>query len=334
MIYCRGQASVLSKSTEVPVDGVSPVSAVADGEDVACCAADAAPRPTGCQPRHACPTPRTTSAFGSPCPRPRSEAGIMTVIDASRSTRPPNNRPTTGKRIAWGWVMLLSLTIVGYTFYTYTAGSLDTLAENDSGLASTYNERPAAVQVAFYMHITFSAVALALGPVQFIRALQRRRPSVHRWIGRVFMVSVALGAVASFIMAFFNSEQINGFFGFGSLAVLWGYTAWKGWRTARTGDYLSHQAWMIRCFALTFAGVTLRVWLGVLVGIQLPFTNADGDAIMEIAYAPLPFLCWVPNLVIAELMVRRRGLPALWMSPSRMAPKAAAMTPTSPGGPR
>lgn len=193
------------------------------------------------------------------------------------------------------------------------------MAEKDAGLASTYNERPAAVQVAFYMHISFSALALALGPVQFIRALQRRRPTVHRWIGRVFMVSVALGSVSSFVMAFFNSENFNGFFGFGTLAVLWAYTAWKGWRTARSGDYMSHQAWLIRCFALTFAGVTLRVWLGALVGIQLPFTDADGDAIMALAYAPLPFLSWVPNLVVAEFMIRRRGLPGLYMSPSHTA---------------
>jgi hypothetical protein len=29
------------------------------------------------------------------------------------------------------------------------------------------------------------------------------------------------------------------------------------------------------------------------------------------AYAPLPFLAWLPNVVIAEIMIRRRGLPAL-----------------------
>ncbi|NUK82752.1 DUF2306 domain-containing protein, partial [Streptomyces lunaelactis] len=76
------------------------------------------------------------------------------------------------------------------------------------------------------------------------------------------------------------------------------------------------QAWMIRNFALTYAAVTLRLWFGVLIFAQVPFAHgADPfDAILEQAYAPLPFLCWLPNIVIAELMIRRRGLPALHLT--------------------
>jgi uncharacterized membrane protein len=203
------------------------------------------------------------------------------------------------------------------------------------GLVTTYADRALPVQAAFYAHITFSALALAIGPVQFLTGLRRRRPRVHRWIGRVFMVSVAIGSVASFIMAFFNSEAINGFFGFGTLAVLWGYTAWRGWRAIRVGDHLSHQAWMIRCFALTYAGVTLRVWLGLLIGVQLlGGSTADGQAIFDTAYAVLPFLSWLPNLVVGELLVRRRGLPGLTMSPSRTAPAARAAASVPAAGSR
>lgn len=240
---------------------------------------------------------------------------------ARPATRPPTK---TGGRVRWVALTLTCLAIVGYIYATYTQGSLQTLSKNGAGLASTYADRAWPVQLAFYAHITFAALALGIGPLQFSAALRRRRPSVHRWIGRVFMVSVGAGSAAAFVMSFFNSEAINGFFGFGTLALLWGWTAWKGWRAARTGDYLSHQAWMIRCFALTYAGVTLRAWLGLLIGLQLAFTSGavDGQHLFDTAYAVLPFLSWLPNVVVAELLLRRRGLPSLALTPSLTAPHA------------
>jgi hypothetical protein len=54
----------------------------------------------------------------------------------------------------------------------------------------------------------------------------------------------------------------------------------------------------------------------VLILVQVPFVHGAAAAshITTSAYAPLPFLCWLPNIVIAEFMVRRRGLPALHMT--------------------
>jgi Predicted membrane protein (DUF2306) len=100
------------------------------------------------------------------------------------------------------------------------------------------------------------------------------------------------------------------------LAVLWGWTAWRAYRAIRQRDIRSHQAWVIRNFALTYAAVTLRSWFGVLIFAQVPFVHGANATshIMSSAYAPLPFLCWLPNIVIAEFMIRRRGLPALHMT--------------------
>jgi len=61
----------------------------------------------------------------------------------------------------------------------------------------------------------------------------------------------------AFVMSFVSSVAFDGFFGFGSLAVLWASTTYRGYRAARNRDFASHQAWMIRSFALTFAAPTL-----------------------------------------------------------------------------
>ncbi|MEQ9003518.1 MAG: DUF2306 domain-containing protein, partial [Pseudomonadales bacterium] len=62
-------------------------------------------------------------------------------------------------------------------------------------------------------------------------------------------------------------------------------------------DIDGHRRWMVRNFALTFAAVTLRLELGLLTG-------ALGWS-FDHAYLTVAWLCWVPNLVVAEWWLLR-----------------------------
>jgi uncharacterized membrane protein len=210
---------------------------------------------------------------------------------------------------------LISLAISGYFVGQYAADSLDVLAEQGVALAPTYANRPHPVQFAFYIHIVSAGLALAIGPFQFAKAIRLRYRAVHRWIGRTYVVSIAFASITGLVMAVFSSAAFVGFFGFGTLSVLWAWTTWRGYRAVRERDIASHQAWMIRSFALTFAAPTLRLWLGVLIIFQLVIgRDVDAGRLMTDAYAAVPFLCWLPNIVIAEIMIRRRNLPGLRFS--------------------
>ena len=83
--------------------------------------------------------------------------------------------------------------------------------------------------------------------------------------------------------------------GFGGLAILWVATTSLAWRAALQRRFIDHRAWMIRSFALTFAAVTIRLYLPVL--LVLPVSFEDG-------YRAISFLCWVPDLVAAEMYLR------------------------------
>ena len=52
---------------------------------------------------------------------------------------------------------------------------------------------------------------------------------------------------------------------------------------------------MIRNFALTFAAVTLRAYLGL--------SQAVFGLSFEAFYPVVAWLCWVPNLIVAEWLV-------------------------------
>ncbi|MCF3961467.1 DUF2306 domain-containing protein [Streptomyces fuscigenes] len=235
---------------------------------------------------------------------------MLSQTDKRRAVGPRRHR---GGALSWTWVVFSSIAIAGYFVGQYGEGTLAELAPDNVGLATTYAVRPWPVQIAFYDHIVFAGLSLVLGPWQFARGLRRRRPGLHRAIGRAYMICIALGSVGAFVMSFFSSAGFDGFFGFCSLDLLWAWTAWRGYRAARERDIRSHQAWMLRNFALTYAAVTLRLWLGTLLVAQLPFVQDDVayQQIWNNAYNVIPFLCWLPNIVVAELMVRRRGLPAL-----------------------
>ena len=64
------------------------------------------------------------------------------------------------------------------------------------------------------------------------------------------------------------------------------------------GRIAEHQRWMVRSYALTFAAVTLR--------LEMPFFFILGGMDYAEVSNYVAWLCWVPNLIIAELYLRRR----------------------------
>ncbi|MDQ2861171.1 MAG: DUF2306 domain-containing protein, partial [Pseudomonadota bacterium] len=83
--------------------------------------------------------------------------------------------------------------------------------------------------------------------------------------------------------------------GFGGLAAIWIVANVQGWRMAAERRFGAHRAWMIRSFAMTFAAVTLRLYLPLFPFLGVSFL--DG-------YRAVSFLSWVPNLILAELYLR------------------------------
>jgi hypothetical protein len=151
--------------------------------------------------------------------------------------------------------------------------------------------------VAFYGHITLAPLALALMPFQFSTRLRARRPRLHRWIGRSYAMAILLAGSGGLVMALGTTAGPVAAWGFGLLAIAWlGTTAAGVWQ-ARARSFAAHRRWMIRSAALTFAAVTLRLYLPLAMLSDLP---------MATAYSAIAWLCWVPNLLVAELFLRRR----------------------------
>ena len=153
-----------------------------------------------------------------------------------------------------------------------------------------------------YTHVFASAVALVLGPLQFSTRLRSAHPGLHRMSGRLYLgIGVLVGGLAGLSLSLHAHGGLVGRLGFAGLALAWLTTGLCAYRAIRRRDIPAHRRWMVRNFGLTFAAVTLRLWLPGSGAAGVPF---------GLAYPAIAWLCWVPNLIVAEWWLQRTPAPA------------------------
>lgn len=122
---------------------------------------------------------------------------------------------------------------------------------------------------------------------------------MHRVIGYVFAAAVAVGGSTGLYLACYANGGLFAQTGFTALSVLWLYTLYLSLKSivgARNTE--EHGRWMTRCYALTCAAIALRIYTP-LAAVLFGVTDTN-DSFVVIAW-----LCWVPNLVIAEFFINR-----------------------------
>jgi uncharacterized membrane protein len=181
---------------------------------------------------------------------------------------------------------VLSFGVAAYALVTYGFAPLGTAVHPD--MQASFVAHPLGI----YLHAFAAIAALALGPLQFSVRLRQQRKNLHRWLGRIYLgVGVLVGGVAGLYIAQFAFGGIVARLGFASLALLWLFTGLRAFLAIRRGAVAEHRRWMVRNFALTFAAVMLRLYLPLALAVGFDFAAA---------YAVIAWLCWVPNLLVAE----------------------------------
>lgn len=190
-----------------------------------------------------------------------------------------------GKAFGWAVMTLLALAVASYAVALLVEPGL-----RHPGVLTLFSERP----IATIAHFAGSALALAIGAFQLNARLRARFIGVHRWAGRLYVLGVMVGGFAGLFLALHSSAGIVAQMGFGLLAVCWVGCTFAAYRHIRAGNLSAHRRWMIRSFALTWAAVTLRIYLPAAQTAGVPFA---------VAYSAISWLCWVPNLLFAEWFI-------------------------------
>lgn len=151
-------------------------------------------------------------------------------------------------------------------------------------------------------HFFASGLALLVLPLQFAQALRSRWPALHRVAGWLYVLAVLIGGVSGLLLAPRAQGGWATGLSFLLLALLWLGSTGMALYCAIRGRFDAHRRWMLRSAALTFAAPTLRLYLGLGIGvIGLGFPQA---------YLLAAWLCWTLNLLAVELYLRRRSAPS------------------------
>ena len=194
----------------------------------------------------------------------------------------------TTSRIPWAVMTVLALFIAAYAgLVLFLPGFMPPFLK----------EQRANVPLALYGHLAGGMFAMALGPWQLSTRLRTKALRWHRWMGRAYVIAVIVGGLGGIALARGSMGGMVAHLGFGMLGVLWLFSTTMAWIRIRSRDQVAHRRWMIRSYALTLAAVALRLYI--------PLSSVAGIA-FEPAYQAISWLCWVPNLLVAEWIIFRR----------------------------
>ena len=195
------------------------------------------------------------------------------------------------------WIIFAGLAVIigmypllyfseGFRTYGFLSGKPEALRQNLFYMAT------------FYTHISFGSIALLTGWSQFSERLRSRYLSRHRLLGKIYVASVLLSSISGFAIAMFATGGMVSIAGFAALALSWLFSNVKAYTAILNRNLQAHKNWMIYNYALTFAAVTLRIWL--------PFSQAVLHMDFVLAYQIVAWLCWVPNLFVAGIIINRK----------------------------
>lgn len=223
---------------------------------------------------------------------------------------------TPAGRARRGW-LLLGIAVVAATALVMPYVLLDVDA-------SRIQVRGELHWILLVVHIFTAAVALVLGPLQFIPALRARR-SLHRTIGRTYLLAGVLPAGLTGIPVALMSEHALTRVGLLIPAIGWLVTGALAVRAARRRDFAAHRTWMLRNYSLTFLAVTSRIVVPLLLLAQFPFIGTMyGGSVPAAVDATIPigqWLGWIINLIVVESFLRRERSQATASSVGRIVPE-------------
>jgi len=166
-------------------------------------------------------------------------------------------------------------------------------------------------------HLLFTVVILLGGALQLWPLLRRRAPALHRWNGRLYLLSALVLSIGGLAMVW--TREGVGLGGTGQRlgislnALLILAFAWLGWRAARARGFDAHRRWMLRLFLVVagvwFFRIGLMLWLIVNQGpVGFDPKTFEGPFLVFLSFAQtlLP-------LVVLEAVLRAQvsGRPTL-----------------------
>ena len=165
-------------------------------------------------------------------------------------------------------------------------------------------------RISFYVHVFTSILVLVAGFTQFSKEVLKNYARLHRITGWVyFAVVLLISGPAAFVMSLKANGGLPARASFVSLSIVWYTCTLMALIRVKQHRYQSHAQWMIRSYALTLSAITLRIYAYMFDALHINIHPRD-------VYITIAWLSWVPNLIVAEVIVKWRDKWIKRMEPS------------------
>ncbi len=149
---------------------------------------------------------------------------------------------------------------------------------------------------AFYVHISSALVVMVVGAFQFFPIILRKKPAVHHFLGKIYILgTLFLAAPSGMVLAKFANGGLTSRVGFSLQCIVWFALTAAAWWEIRQRRWLEHTHFMLRSYAVTLAAMSLRTesyWMYYCLGTK-PIET----------YQTVTWLSWVGNLVVIECLI-------------------------------
>ncbi len=227
---------------------------------------------------------------------------------ARRATPRSADRALKAAATSWfGVAVLGQLVFAAYVIAFYGGAAVQ-------GQFSTWNKVAAHAYVAgdtfgnavVALHLLFTVIAIAGGALQLVPAVRRLAPAVHRWNGRVYLLSALVLGAGGLVMLWTRGTvgglvqhiaiSING-------VLILGFAA-MAWRHALARRFDVHRRWALRLF-LAVSGVWFfRIGLMAWIVINQAPVGFDPKTFQGPFLTVLSFAQFLLPLAVLELYFR------------------------------
>lgn len=195
-----------------------------------------------------------------------------------------------------GFLFILAILALGIGAYAFALYSNPNALDEQQYVVDK-GQLPNLWHSMLWIHAVSAGTALSIGWLQFIKRLRVKLLHVHRVIGMLYMVMAAVGAISGLYLAAYADGGWSGKLGFTALSLMWGFTLFRGIHSILSSHKpMEHGRWMLRNYALTCAAIMLRIYVPLA---EVLFGISDTN----ITFSVIAWLCWVPNLLVAELVI-------------------------------
>jgi uncharacterized membrane protein len=171
----------------------------------------------------------------------------------------------------WFGVMVIGQLIFAFTvasFYGLTAMRGDLLAWRKS-ITHGYIPGDTMGNLAIVVHLTSAVVVILAGLLQLVPKVRELAPSLHRWNGRLYVVTAFAISLAGLYMTWIRGSvgDLVQHLGSSLMAVLIMVCAVMALRYALARDFKTHRRWALRLYVVVSASLFIRAvfFLSVLL---------------------------------------------------------------------